>query len=346
MANPTKKIPKFERLLNLVSSLLKSPVPVPWSGIRNTVAGYDDEVGDVSLKRRFERDKDELRSLGLPVEFVKTPFHPEGGYVINKDDIFLPPIEITSGEALALSVAAAGISGAKGSLQAEARNALLKLVASVPAQVDSLEPPDERMVLSLGLPASGRVENLRQDIAAALANRKSVIFSYCSLTRESPRRTRADPYGLAVWGGHWYVVGFCRRHKEIRVWNVERILSNLEYSGSGPDYEIPKDFDVRRYVGLAEWELPVDKKAIAAAVVFQPDIAWMIEESRLSGAASPGETFRRQRDGRGVLKIRVTDRQALVNWVLKFGKNAQIVSPPSLVRLAAETLRRAIKIYE
>ncbi len=343
-----EKIPKYERLLNLISYLLKSPTPVTWADIRGNAVGYDDDADDVSVKRRFERDKDELRTMGIPVEFVQAEQFTGEGYIINKGDFFLPPIEISADEALALSVVAAGLTGAKGGVYAEARSALLKLVASTPAQVDAIEFPDETMVLSLGPPASRKTEKLREDLAGALARRKSVSFMYHSPARERPRCTIADPYGLAVWSGRWYLVGLCHKHNGIRVWNVERIASNLKLTGrkTVPDYRIPKNFDIRRYVGLVKWQLPDGEKPVHAKVIFRPDIAWMIEESRQAGAGSAGEVFRRRKDGWGELEVRATDPQALVNWVLKFGRNARIVAPPSLVGLAAETLRRTTRIYQ
>ncbi len=342
-----EKIPKYERLLNLISYLLKSPTPVTWADIRGNAVGYDDDADDASVKRRFERDKDELRAMGVPVEFVQATRFTGEGYIINKGNFFLPPIAISTDEALALSVVAAGLAGAKRGVYAEARSALLKLVASMPAQVDAIEFPDEKMVLSLGLPTSRKTEKLREDLAGALARRKSVSFIYHSPARERPRRTTADPYGLAVWSGGWYLVGMCREHGEIRVWNVERFASNLKFTGgkTGPDYRIPKDFDIRRYVGPVRWQLHEKGKPMRAKVIFHPDIAWMIEESRRAGAGSAGEVFRRRKDGWGELEVRATDPQALVKWVLKFGRNARITGPPSLVKLAAGTLRRAIESY-
>jgi predicted DNA-binding transcriptional regulator YafY len=343
------RIPKYERLLNLISYLLKSPEPIRWADIRGRAVGYDDDADETSLKRRFERDKDELRAMGIPVDFARSEECPDGGYTINRAASLLPPIEITAGEALTLSVIASAIEGAASGIYAEARSALLKLVASAPAQVDAIQPSAEDMVISLGLPSTKRLEKVRDELASALAKRKAVSFQYRSLGREAPHRAAVEPYGLAVWAGRWYLVGRCRERGEVRVWNVERIASGVKIpaaKNAKHDYKIPKDFDVRRHVGIDEWQIPDDARPVEARVIFHPDIAWMIEESVAGGAASAEEKFAWRKDGWGELRLSARGPQALVNWALKFGEKARIVSPPSLVKLAAETLRGAIIMYK
>ena len=345
------KIPKYERLLNLVACLMKARRPVPWSEIFGHVVGYDDppdEVDEASVKRRFERDKDELRAHGMPIDFIQSDATLDDGYVISRGDSFLPPIEITPDEALALSVIASGLAGAnppQTGIHAEARRALLKLVASAPYQADALDEPAERTIISLGLPADRESERKRAALAEALTRRAVVEFDYRSLAREKPRSVTVEPFGMAVWSGRWYLVGRCRDRDEVRVYNVERIASEIE---RGPDdnYEIPTGFDVRAYVGLPEWQLHEKATETTAAVIeFHPDVAWMIENSCRTGAGSARESFRLRDDNWGELEVRATDPQALVKWALKFGGAARIVSPPALVATARATLDAALQRY-
>ncbi len=342
-----EKIPKYERLLNLISVLMKSPLPVPWAEIRGRVEGYDDDADDASLKRRFERDKEELRTKGIPVEFEKTAAAPNGGYVIDSKTFFLPPVRIEPDEALTLSAVAGGLSGAKDVICREARSALLKLVASAPDQALALDSSDDSTLLALGLPSGAKTDENRFALSSALALRMPVSFRYQSLARKKPAPVTVDPYGLAVWGGRFYLVGHSHEHDEIRVWNFGRITSQIKPAGESRCYDIPANFNVRRYVGIAEWQFPTKSAslndAIEAKILFHPDIAWMIEESRDAGASSSGEDFRRRKDGWGELTSRVTDPRSLVRWTLKFGEKARIAGPPSIVKIAREILAEAIE---
>ncbi len=218
-------------------------------------------------------------------------------------------------------------------------------MASSPDQADALDEPAETTVLSLGLPADKGSERKRVALTDALTRRATVEFLYHSLAREKPHATAVEPFGMAVWSGRWYLVGRCRTKNEVRVYNIERIASEIT---RGPDaaYEIPANFDVCAYVGLPEWQL--NDKAIettTARVEFHPDVAWMIETSYHAGAGAAREDFCLRDDGWGELEVRATDPRALVKWVLKFGESARIVAPPALVKTARKTLTTALAIY-
>jgi len=96
---------KTERLLNLVICLLATRRYLSADQIRRTVAGYED-LGDEAFKRKFERDKEDLRDLGIPLETGSdSPFDDEPGYRIRRDDYSLPDIEFEPAELAVLGVA-------------------------------------------------------------------------------------------------------------------------------------------------------------------------------------------------------------------------------------------------
>ena len=66
----SSQVTRTERLLNLVIALLAAHTPVSRQVVQSSVAGYDPTATTTAFERMFERDKDELRSMGIPIETV------------------------------------------------------------------------------------------------------------------------------------------------------------------------------------------------------------------------------------------------------------------------------------
>ena len=98
------QISKIERILNLVSYLLKERRPVPWREICGRVVGYDDGSDPKSLKRRFERDKAALKELGIPIKFFGPGTYDTEGYVVSREACFLDPLELMPHETALLNL--------------------------------------------------------------------------------------------------------------------------------------------------------------------------------------------------------------------------------------------------
>jgi len=112
----------LERLLNLVILLLDTPRPLTFAQIREKLPAYAQD-DDAAAKRMFERDKDVLRDLGVPVELSHTDvWEVEEGYTIPKDRYYVPAITFTPEELSALYVAAQAVGS-----DDEAEQAVLKL---------------------------------------------------------------------------------------------------------------------------------------------------------------------------------------------------------------------------
>ncbi|MGA8041014.1 MAG: WYL domain-containing protein, partial [Acidimicrobiia bacterium] len=96
----------IERVLNLLIYLLESPTPVTADDVRRTVLGYGDQSDD-AFHRMFERDKDLLRRLGVPLELrALDAWEVDFGYIVDPDKYAIPDPGLTEEERVALSVAA------------------------------------------------------------------------------------------------------------------------------------------------------------------------------------------------------------------------------------------------
>ena len=108
--------PKLERLMNLTAALLDTRVPLTAEALRERVGGYPDDR--VAFRRSFERDKDDLREMGIPIRIEEIPdsLPRAEGYLIRNDEYYLRDPGLTADElaALHLATAAVRIDGVQG----------------------------------------------------------------------------------------------------------------------------------------------------------------------------------------------------------------------------------------
>ncbi|NLG55387.1 MAG: WYL domain-containing protein, partial [Rhodococcus sp.] len=192
---------KIERLVNLVICLLSTRQFLPAEKIRESVAGYQDSSSDEAFSRMFERDKNELRDLGIPLETGPATRYPGvEGYRIDRGAYELPDIELDSEESAAVAIAAALWQSPE--LVAVSQNAMLKLRAAG-VQLD----PEAAAPLT-ALPARTRgSEPAIEALLAAIDSGQAVRFSHRT-DPTMPFTTRTvQPWGVVTRRGRWYLVG-------------------------------------------------------------------------------------------------------------------------------------------
>src|ERR1700722_4079409 len=203
---------KTERLLGLVVCLLSSPRYLTAVQIRAAVPGYPESFE--AFKRMFERDKEELRELGIPLETgFNSPGDDEAGYRIPRQAYVLPEIRLEPDEAAVLSLAARVWRQAE--LAGAAAGALLKLrAAGVDAQ-ETAQPGIEPRLLA-GEAAFG-------PLWEAVRDRRPVTFAYRAAGRSEPQQRHLQPWGVVNRHGRWYVAGYDDDRDAARVFRLSRI---------------------------------------------------------------------------------------------------------------------------
>jgi predicted DNA-binding transcriptional regulator YafY len=318
---------KAERLIDLIAMLLEAQRPVTLERIRRSIPGYG-QATMPSFKRMFERDKSELREMGIPilVEPVDA-FGEEQGYRIPKEEYYLPEIDFTPEEKVALLLVNRLSSGEVTPLSREAGAALHKLS---PDLGDGSRLVQTRSRLWSFAPPREPVEGLTA-LWEAAAGRRTVRFVYHSLGKGrgkgKARERDLDPYGLYFERGAWYVVGYCHLRKQIRSFRISRIESEVELARpgeGGPDFERPPDFKLEDYSRILPWEFE-DGAEHEARVLFSPRIAWQVERDL-------GDVYRFEaaEDGGGIIHVTVRNEDAFFSWVLSFAEDAEVLSPPQL----------------
>ncbi|WP_415803590.1 helix-turn-helix transcriptional regulator, partial [Isoptericola cucumis] len=104
---PARGTPPAERLLNLVIALVNTSAAMTKQQVRAGVAGYGDAPSTEAFERMFERDKDTLRALGIPIVTVDAGGHSDDvGYRIDNDAYALGPVDLTPAELGVVALAA------------------------------------------------------------------------------------------------------------------------------------------------------------------------------------------------------------------------------------------------
>jgi proteasome accessory factor B len=222
---------KTERLVNLTLALLASKRFLKKSEILRTVAGYEGSVE--SMDRMFERDKDDLRALGIEIEVgdLDAFFDDEPGYRISRDSYSLEVPGLSPREIAYLSLAANFWKDS--TLTPAAQSGIRKLKSlGIPAAMD------------LASTIEYRFENPKialLEIAEAIDQSRQLEFEYQG--SEVSKRKLA-PYRVLLWNGFWYLVGLDLVKVEIRMFKLSRVIGEIKAVGKKNAFSIPTDFEV------------------------------------------------------------------------------------------------------
>jgi proteasome accessory factor B len=310
---------KTERLLGLVLCLLSSERYLTAIQIRAAVPGYPESFE--AFKRMFERDKEELRELGIPLETgSNSALDEEQGYRIPRQAYELPEIRLEPDEAAVLSLAARVWRQAE--LAGAAAGALLKLRA---AGVDAEETPQPGIEPRLaGEPAFG-------PLWEAVRDRRPVTFAHRAAGRSEPQQRRLDPWGVVNRHGRWYVAGHDADRDAVRVFRLSRIEGPVQFTGPAGSVTVPEGTDVRETV--REWDTQPSPQRTALL--------------RVRGGAGHGirryaTSVRPDGDGWDLIEAPFSD----VGWhsehLASFGRAVIVVEPADLREAVITQLKGAL----
>jgi len=226
---------KTERLINLTMALLASRRFMPKSEIFRRVAGY--EGTSEAMERMFERDKDELRSMGIEIEVASHDplFEDEVGYRILAERYRMKP-NFNARELGLLSVALAVVGN---DLDATGSNIAQRLNSLNVTPIN----PDEIYLFS-----PRTIEGNLVALTRAIADRSKIHFEYQKSGSQEKEIREVYPFGLGGWRGGWYLVGEDLSRDDVRVFKLSRISTSIIVDKKRNSYEIPGDFRVRDYL--------------------------------------------------------------------------------------------------
>ena len=294
---------KLERLLNLISALLETSRPLTAEELRERVPGYPE--AKASFRRAFERDKEDLREMGVPLVYepIQGLDPPTDGYRIDRSRYYLrdPGFEPDELAALHLAVSAVRLDGV------ESEAGLWKLGGVVEAEGE--EPAIDGALASL--PADPNLP----DLYRACAERRIVSFRYLDEERT------VDPRRVGYQRGKWYLSAWDHDRADDRNFRLDRI-SGAVTLGSAGGFE-PRPTGTSGLPG-EPWQLG-DGDEITARLLVDAD--YVAIAARQLGTSTPVETAP---DGSAVFSVAVTNWPAFRSFVLTFLEHAEIVGPPEL----------------
>lgn len=287
---------KLERLLNLTAALLNASQPLSASELRARMAGaYSEDL--TAFRRMFERDKADLRAIGVPIE-VTTLYRldpPVDGYRIPAAayagrDVRFEPDELA---ALHLATNLVRLEGGAGAGLARLGGAASAEGVPLPVvEVDELPFHD----------------SLAKLVAAAVG-RRAVSFPY----RDTERRV--EPWRLSFHRGHWYLVGWDAGQQQERQYRVDRIGGPVADAGpagrpvgEGPDPRTVKP-----------WEFGAGDPVQVRVLVDADQAGWACHRAGVDGERQP--------DGSVVLTLHVRDTAGLRSFVVEFLEHAEVLEP-------------------
>ena len=290
---------KLERLLNLTALLLDTTRPVTAEEIREQLEVYPQE--QASFRRAFERDKAELRAMGIPIEVsdLTDRMPAVEGYRIPRDEYALrdPGLEPDELAGLHLAASAVQVEGPP------ATAGMLKLGGLVGAGRH----------LGVGLAPLPPAPNLPR-LFAAVASRTPVRFGY----RDEDRTV--DPYRLEFQRGRWYLTGHDHGRDDERNFRLDRIEGEVTLT-DGPRFDPPSTAVPGQARGA--WELGAEPPVRARLRIDGPGARWAVQH------LGPDAVVEQAEDS-VVAELPVTNRSAFRSFVLSFLEHAEVLDPPEL----------------
>jgi proteasome accessory factor B len=308
---------KTERLLNLVICLLATRRFLSAEQVRTAVPGYAES--EEAFKRAFERDKEELRELGIPLETGSNDvlFDDEVGYRIARDSYALPDISLAADEAAVLGLAARAWQQA--SIAGAASSALLKLEAAgvrtgevTPAGIEPRVETREPAFLPLW---------------EAVREARPVTFPYRTPGSPTSTERRLEPWGVVCWHGRWYVAGHDVDRRDTRVFRLDRVAGPVRATGPAGSVSVPDGVDLRGTVASFAARQPTG----TARLRVRAGTAYGLR--RYAAAVRPAGKGWDEAD------LDFADVEALADEILGYGADVVVIDPPEARAAVIRRLR-------
>ena len=349
---------KLHRWTDLLAALLRRRFPVPLETLLDEVPAYAaSQDNKPTLRRMFERDKDELRSFGVPIETITDAAGEVVGYQLRREHFYLPYLSVAGAqgreprrvdrdgfrslpqlafepdELAAIAQAARRVEAlGEPGLAAHAASAVRKLSVDLPMDAAAADDPSHLL--------NGRVveRELFEALHRALTLRKRVSFDYDAMSSDAATRRTVEPFGIFFLGHHWYLAARAPGEDVVKNFRLNRISSVDVHAAkpAQPDYAIPATFRLREHARSRQaWELG-DGEGIIAEVEFAGDGA-------AAAAARLGKPVGSHPSRRSFC-VRRPD--AFVRWLLSLAGSAVPVSPREIVDDYRRALDATTALYE
>ncbi|PXY22445.1 helix-turn-helix transcriptional regulator [Prauserella muralis] len=316
---------RAERLVNLVLALLSTRQYLTAERIRGIVPGYADAATDEAFSRMFERDKTELRELGIPLETGRNSvFDSVEGYRIARRDYELGEIDLAPDEAAAVALAVRLWDSPE--LTGQAQGALVKLRA---AGVEVDENPSTLVEPRV------HTEPAFAPLLAAVQRGQVVRFDYRRSDSPERRSRTLEPWGVVSWKGRWYVVGHDRDRAAPRCFRLSRIIGAVKAVGKPGAVTRPPDVNLLEFVAGTTPHDP-SPAATARLWVAEGRAAGVRRHARVVGRMTVGA------DDGDVVEIDLFYPESAADWIAGHGPDVVVLEPDVLAKAVQDRLEAVV----
>lgn len=292
-------------------------------------------AGEIEVSARtVQRDIEYMRDvLGAPIEYDPT----KHGYYYTRAGYTLPAARLTEGELVSILVASKVLNQYAGTpFEADLRRAFVRITSMLSGEVCvHLNELAEATAFGVTAPRPADLE-LFQKLTDAVRRRRRLRIVYASLSGARASERTIDPYKMACLDGAWYLVAFCHRRREVRLFVPDRIVDVTE---TGARFARPRGFDFEQYMarsfGVMRGGKPrrVRLRFTGMAARFVPERKWHSTQV----VKRSGDTT--------VLEMTVTGLDDVARWVMSFGGECQVLAPGELREKVMEGFRSGVRVY-
>jgi len=307
-------MPLVERLVNLTIALLETRRPMTFEELRRRT-GYYPQPDHATARRMFERDKETLRSLGVPIETRQDAGMDDPGYLIDRRVYELRGVDLDADEVAALALAVDMVGASQGALP------LAKVAAHAPDPAP-LERPPTRIGLAV---------DAVDPLAAAVVERRAVRFEYRTADGRTGTRT-VEPYGIVQRRRAWYLVGLDRDRGEPRGFRTDRMLGAPVVLDPAGAFERPAGIDLAAVISGPE--VPPVSVSLAVSQAGR----WAVE-TRGGSDLGPIDDERRRMRVDGIDPVR--DRA----WLLGIAPESAVSGPAEVRESVARALEAVLAAH-
>ena len=321
------RIPAEERLTNLVVALMATEIGLTKQQILDNVSGYrqraDAGTRSDALEKMFERDKEELRALGVPIETIGDAADPndlrEARYRIPQAEYDLPSdIEFTAAELAVLRLA--GSVWSAESASGDAQSGVRKIRA---LGIDGDEP-----IIGFAPRITAR-DAAFAPLQEAIEKSRVVGFDYLKPGEDAPRRRTVRPLALVDYEARWHVFGIDVDVEEERMFLLSRIVDDVKISSAAFDASLRDGAGERALQGLA---LVAAKNAALLEVT--PGTEAALRLGRRATPAAQGIT------------VPFVDLHILADEIASYGPEVRVVEPAPLRDAVIARLRAVVDAHQ
>jgi len=286
-------------------------------------------------RRTIASDIEYLRQIGAPVEYDCK----QGTYLLTEPFDNLPLMTLRRTELATLLIAQHALE-ALGDVPHAAllAAAVQKLAEHLPETIHVEPDVLARTIRFEPGPHPRAPLKYLEALEAAVQDQRVVWIRYQSNNRDEETEREVEPYSLLSYQGRWYLIAYCRLREGMRDFRIDRVRALKMHQAV---FEIRPDYDLDAYLGPAFGMFRGDR-TYAVHVRFTPYQARWIQEERWHAS----QIMTRRPDGSLDVRMQVTGLNDVARWVLSYGAEAEVISPPVLRHRVASEARRMAACYD